>query len=226
MSIYKYSWLVYPSVVAMVILFSSMVLLSPAFWQDLFNTASKVEAANTQANNLKTKLKLLEKTDINAETENLGYLLSILPSSKQIPVLTSQLQSAAIVSQTFLETYRFDAGDISTTLSGNLANDNLSLSVTYSVLDVASLRNLLDKLQISVPLLAIREVNFSNGKADLKIDALWSPLVKLSTTAIDQPLPNPSSDVLRIRQSFANSLPIFTDASASAVNTSISTNPF
>lgn len=221
----KFAWVIYPVVVTMSILASSTLLFSPGFWQNLFSTASVVQQATATANNLQSKLHALEAVNVPIETENLTYLLSILPATKQIPVLMSQLQSAAVDTGAILESYRFDAGDISSTESANASSDNLVLNVTYTVADLPALRTLLGNLANRTPLLAIHEVHYLGGRVNLKIDALWSPLAKLSASSADQPLPNVSNDMLRIKQQFANNVAVVGQASQAA-SESVSTNPF
>ncbi len=221
----KYTWLIYPVVVVLGILASSVFLLAPSFWQNLFSTAAAVQQATTTANNLQTKLRTLAAVNVPTETDNLTYLLSILPSSKQIPILISQLQSAAADTGTVLESYRFDAGDISATQSAKPVGDDLILSVTYIVSDISTLKNLLANLAGRTPLLAVHEVHFLTGKVDLKIDALWSPLAKLAAAGPNEPLPNAGNDVLRIKQQFAANAAVVNNASGSG-NQTVSTNPF
>lgn len=225
LNIHKFTWLIYPIIVAFGILASSSLLLSPIFWQNLFRTADQIQKDTSIANNLQSKLRTLEAVNVPLETENFTYLLSILPASKQVPILILQLQNAAVATGTILESYRFDPGEISATPAAKQSEDNVLLSVTYLVSDMATLKKLLVNLTSRIPLLLVRDVHFQLGKVELKIDALWSPLVKLPASVSNQPLPTVTNDILRIKQQFASSLGVVTIASAEG-SQSISPNPF
>lgn len=225
--LHKYTWAIYPGVVVVGILASSTLLLSPNFWQNLFNTAAAVQEQSTSANSLQAKLRALESVNIANENDNLSFLLSILPASKQIPVLLSQLQSAAVDTGTILEGYRFEAGDISATESAGITtpSDNLSLSAAYTVADISALRNLINNFENRTPLLAVKEVHYESGRANFKIDALWSPLTKLTASDNAEPLVSVGSGMARIRGQFASIIAVVKDAS-SAADQSVSANPF
>jgi len=226
--LHKYAWLVYPGLVAFGILASSTLLLSPGFWQNLFSTAAAVQEQSAIANNLQIKLRTLESVNISAENDNLNFLLSILPASKQIPTLLSQLQSAAVDTGSILESFRFDAGDISATDAAKATDsDDLTLKAAYIVADMGALKNLISNLENRTPMLSVKEVHYTSGRVDLIIDALWSPLAKFSSGAASDPLVSVGSDMSRIRQQFATiiAVAVVKDAS-SAADQSVSANPF
>ena len=177
-------WLVYPLAVILVVAVSANILFGKlGLWSTLSARQDKVNQAADTATQLRTKLAKLQAVDLAAQHQNLDYLLQVLPSNKNLPVLLAQIQQAASASGAVFEGFRGKVGEVAASESATPTSDKLELEVTLQVGDINQLQQTLSTLETGLPLVKVTQIKLASGRAILLVQGLWAGLAGLPAGA-------------------------------------------
>lgn len=198
-----WSWMAYPLVVVIVILISTNVLFGNiGLWDKLSARQAQLKQQTEMATQLRTKLSKLQSANLSVEHQNLNYLISVLPSNKNLAVLLSQIGQAASASGAIFEGFRGNVGEVAASQSAK-SSDSLELEVTLQVTDISQLQHTLAALETSLPLVKVSQVRLSLGRANLTVEAVWNYLAKLPNgTQYD--VPDIASSLTAVRDQLKN----------------------
>jgi len=218
-SLKRYSWISYPILVAMLILFSINSLLGAQnqAWFGLLQKQQKISKDRETVARLNTKLAVIKSVDVKKTGDDLAWMLSVLPGSARITDVANQLRFAANNSGSVLVGYH------SVQIA---AAADFNLSVEYLVPDFQSGQKLLATLEGSFPLLKITDVTLQAPKMTLSVVSAWKQPQSVSV-AIDDPLPTYDVSLLSLKSLLANYLtPVAPEVSTESASLDQLANPF
>lgn len=179
-----WTWLIYPLAVVLVVAVSADILFGNlGLWNKLSARQAQIQQNAEISAKLRAKLAKLQSVNLATEHQNLDYLLAVLPPSKNLPVLLSQIQQAASVSGAIFEGFRGKVGEVAASASATSASDKLELEVTLQVGDINQLQQTLAALETGLPLVKITQIKLAAGRAILTVLGLWSGLTALPAGA-------------------------------------------
>lgn len=172
----RFLWLGYPLIVMIVIIFSINFFASGNLWAGLTHKKAKVDANRAQITKLTKKLTMLKSVNLSKVSDENNYLQTLIPTSKQVPMLLTEIYQSASAAGVLVESYRGSVRDVTASASG----EKMSLDVTFLVGDADNLYKLLKQLEHRIPLIDIGKVSFSEGKAVISVTGLWYPESKFA----------------------------------------------
>ncbi|KKS32533.1 MAG: hypothetical protein UU93_C0006G0012 [Candidatus Amesbacteria bacterium GW2011_GWA2_42_12] len=172
----RFLWLAYPLIVLVLIIFSINFFASGRLWAGLTRQKSKVDANRIQITKLTKKLALLKNVDLSKVNNENNYLQTLVPTSKQVPMLLTEIYQSATAAGVLVESYKGSVRDVTASASG----EKMSLDVTFLVGDANNLYKLLQQLERRIPLLDITKVSFTLDKAVVTVSGLWYPVLKFT----------------------------------------------
>ncbi len=200
----QWLWLAYPVGVILVLFLSTKVLFGPTgVLAHLAQNQTQLQQQQVTSSQLKAKLAVLQATNLDSQQHNLNYLLTILPANKNLPLLLAQIQQAASNSGAIVLGFNGQVGQVSATDSASQSDNKFALAVDLAITNMAQLQTLLNHLETSLPLLQVNKVNLTDGKANIVIEGLWSPLTKLPAGA-EHPVTDVQPQVAEISDRFKN----------------------
>lgn len=217
--------LIYPLAVVLVIAVSANILFGKlGLWSTLSTRQAQVNQAADTAAKLRTKLAQLQAVDLATQHQNLDYLLQVLPSNKNLPVLLAQIQQAASASGAIFEGFRGKVGEVAASESATPATDKLELEVTLQVGDINQLQQTLSSLETGLPLVKVTQIKLASGRAILLVQGLWAGLARLPAGA-QYAVADTAADISKLRDQLKayTSLPL---AEAVTDTSGVNPNPF
>ncbi|MDO8487786.1 MAG: type 4a pilus biogenesis protein PilO [bacterium] len=204
----KWHWLLYPLGVGVVVLTSINILFgSSGLWEKISGSRERLAKQEAQTAKLRAKLTVLQGANRQVESDNLTYLLSVLPARKNLPTLLAEVEQASSVSGAIFEGFKGRVSEVaaseSATASAGIASDALQLEVTLVVVDLSQLRAALASLENSLPLVKINKIEFAAGKAILLVEGLWHTLAKLPAGP-DYPVVDSSASLAQLRAALSS----------------------
>ncbi len=201
----KYGWLAYPIGVGVAIIVSISILFGPhGLWVKMAQSGEQVKAQTIAAANLRTKLARLQAVNLQVENQNFEYLISVLPAQKNLPVLLSQISQAASNSGVILDSFKGHVGEVAASESAtpptNTAVDTgqLQLVVSLTVGSFDQLKQMIDKLESSLPLVEVEQVKYADVHAEMVVKGDWNRLDKLAAGS-QYEIPDISADLLQLK---------------------------
>lgn len=198
-----WSWVAYPLVVVVVILASTNILFGNlGLWGKLSARQTQLQKQVEMATQLRTKLSKLQSANLAVEHQNLDYLISVLPSNKNLAALLAQISQAASASGAIFEGFRGNIGEVAASQSA-ASSDTLELEVTLKVTDIHQLQQTLAMLETSLPLIKVSQVKLTLGRANLIVEGVWNFLAKLPFGA-QYAVPDVSVSLAAVRNQLKN----------------------
>lgn len=186
----KWLWLAYPGVVFLLIFVSWQWLVAGPnqIWQKIAAKQQKVAEQQIQSAVLRQKLVALRGFDVNNLNNQLGFLELAVPVENKISALfalSRQLSGEAVA----IDGYKGATGG--------------GLTLSLRLADLTVLKDMLSRLQETVPLLTIKSVKLTNStQAEVGLEVAWK-LVKPVEVAADKPLPTLTGVVEQLQQKLA-----------------------
>lgn len=178
----RFLWLTYPLVVVILIIFSMNFFVSGNLWAGLTHKKAKVDVNQIQITKLAKKLTMLNRVKLSKVNDEHNYLQTLVPTSKQVPMLLTEIYQSASAAGVLVESYKGSVKEVTATASG----EKMSLDVTFIVGDANNLYKLLGQLEHRIPLIDIGKVSFSDSKAVITITGLWYPIPKFTPNLSDE----------------------------------------
>ncbi len=220
----QWLWLAYPLGVILVLFLSTKVLFGATGVLALLDqNQTHLQQQQITSSQLKAKLAVLQATNLDSQQHSLNYLLTILPANKNLPSLLAQIQQAASNSGAIVLGFKGQVGQVSATDSASEVDNKLALAVDLSITDMAQLQTLLNYLETSLPLIQVNKINLNNGKANMVIEGLWSPLTKLPAGA-EHAVTDVQPEVAELSDRFKNYWQI--SPGAALPDTGVNSTPF
>lgn len=179
----KYKWVVYPAIAGMLVVGSLLYVSSGSvdLWERLRQKNSKVEDEAKALEELSLKLEKLRTIDASRQSENLGWLLGVVPEGKQVWVVVNELQAAAGEAGTVLDSWSSNVGEISVADASASARaavgDPQTLSGFFAVKDVRMALDVVRSIERRMPLLSLSKATYSEGQLTVVVEGVWSPLL-------------------------------------------------
>ena len=185
----KWLWLAYPAMVMLLIGFSWQWLVAgpDQIWQKIAVKQQKVAAQQLQAASLRQKAVVLGEQDVNKLQGQVGFLESVVPVENRVSALLALSRQAA-------------GGSVS--INGYKWATGGGLTLSLGVADLTVLRDLLTRLQQTIPLLAVKSVKLAGESAEVGLEVAWKPARTVEAVA-DKPLPILTGVVEQLQQKLA-----------------------
>ena len=168
MEIKKWSWLVFPLLVgvAVVFLFSKLVSGPDQIWRKLLVSEEKVKAEEIEMEKLKSKLERLNKVDIASQRKILEGLEKAVPSQVQTMLLIGEITTSASESGVAVEKYRI-------VNSGT----QQAVEVTLQTGDAGKLIVWINNMEKWLPMARIVSISYGEGRAEVIVEQVWKEFV-------------------------------------------------
>lgn len=186
----KWLWLAYPGVVVLLVFVSWQWLVAgpDQIWQKIAVKQQKVAAQQLQAASLRQKLAALREQDVNKLQGQVGFLESVVPVENRVSALLVLSRQAA-------------GGSVS--INGYKGATGGGLTLNLGVADLTALKDMLNRLQETIPLLVIKSVKLTNNtQAEVGLEVAWKQ-TKTVEAGADKPLPALSGVVEQLQQKLA-----------------------
>ena len=185
----KWLWLACPGVVVLLIGFSWQWLVAgpDQIWQKIAVKQQKVTSQQMEASNLRQKLAVLRSQDVNNLQSQLGFLELVVPTDNKVAALLALSRQAA--------------GE-SVTINGYKGATGGGLTLSLRLADLTVLKDMLVRLQQTVPLLVVKSVKLSGETAEVGLEVAWKPAKAVEAEA-DRPLPVLTGVVEQLQQKLA-----------------------
>ncbi len=215
----KYTWLGYPVIVAILILFSVNYLVGGQnqAWFKLLEKQQQISKDREAVGIMKAKIATLKQTNVNQVREDLGLMLTAVPDKSPIQAMVNVLRYGAAESGSTLDKYK----------SSSISEGQIVLIADYVVPDFPSVEKLLKTLESSLPLVKIISANYLAPDLTITVAFADIPQDPISVK-ISDPLPSYYEPYSQLKTVLANyQLPtVEVAASASVSSEPISTDPF
>lgn len=187
MEIKKWSWLVFPVLVGVTVVFSFQWLVAgpDQIWRKLWLTGREVQTAEAEAAKLKNKLDKLKRVDMAGQKEILAKLEAAVPRRGQVEILIGEITQAAAESGVAVENYTAGNDEI-----------QLVLKVTLGT-DAGGLVNWVRNMENRVPIVKVMSINYREGRAEAAVRQVWKETVISQAKAEDE-LPEADEKVKNI----------------------------
>ncbi len=206
----QYVWIIYPICVLMLIFFT---LSSRQTFDNLLQTQQNNSQGQKTLAELNNKLSILKQVNTTQTTQDLGWLLQVMPSQKQFDVLINQLRQTGNLNGASLVGYKSGA---------STKTDEFNLSAEFLVPDFGSVQKLLVGLEKSLPLMSITSISLNSNKLVVDVKSAQSPILAV-TRKIEEPLPDYTTSVTNLKTILATygtvAFPEVAPSSASGVVT-------
>lgn len=186
----KWLWLAYPGIVLLLIFVSWQWLVAgpEQIWQKIAVKQQKVAEQRLQAASLRQKLAVLREQNVNSLNSQLGFLELAAPTDNKISAL--------------LALSRQTAGS-SVSINGYKGAGGGGLTLSLGVTDLTVLKDMLARLQETVPLLTIKSVKLTKStQAEVGLEVAWKQSRAVEAVA-DKPLPTLTGVVEQLQQKLA-----------------------
>jgi len=205
----NYTWVLYPVLVAVFIIMGANFILNSGKDTLLKFTErkSEIEEFNLRANNLRSTLEILKGVDVPTTREQLGLMLKAVPASRQVWLLISELNQAAVKSGMSIDSYKGSIGDIQeatksadavATPEAELTEPSaMILKVVFENEDFSQLAFGLGELERLIPLVKIVRIDYGINSAEITVEGAWSAW-EASSNNPELVLPDYRSDVLKV----------------------------
>lgn len=215
MEVKKWSWLVFPVLVGVTVVFSSRWLMAgpDQIWRKLWLTGREVQTAEAEAAKLKNKLDKLKRVDMAGQKEILAKLEAAVPRRGQVEILIGEITQAAAESGVAVESYT--AGNDETWLV---------LKVTLGT-DVGGLVNWVRNMENRVPIVKVMSINYREGRAEVAVGQVWKETVISQAKAEDE-LPEADEKVKNILSKLEEFRKIGTGSGQMQDDGAVNPNPF
>ncbi len=172
MEIKKWSWLVWPGVVAATALFSFRWLAAgpDQIWRKLWLTGREVKTAEVEVIKLKDKLDKLKGVDVTGQKKILEKLEAAVPGRGQVEVLIGEVMQAASESGVAVQSYEAGSG-----LKVTLQTGNLGLLAAW-----------VDNMERRLPLVKIVNISYMEGQAEVAVEQVWKETVASGARVTDE----------------------------------------
>jgi hypothetical protein len=188
-------------------------LSSRPVFDNLLQTQQKNSQAQKTLAVLNNKLSTLNQVNTTQTTQDLGWLLQVMPSKKQFDVLINQLRQIGNTNGASLVSYKSGA---------STKSEEFNLVAEFLVPDFGSMQRLLTGLENSLPLASITSVSLDSTKLVIEVKSAHSPILTVSRK-IDEPLPDYVTNLTNLKASLSTyntvAFPEVQPSSASAVVT-------
>jgi len=164
MEIKKWSWLVFPLLVGVTVVFSSKWLIAgpDQIWRKLWLTGREVQTAEVEVAKLKNKLDKLKRVDITGQRKILEKLEAAVPRRGQVEVLIGEVMQAASESAVAVQGYEAGSG---------------GLKVTLQTGDLGQLAAWVDNMERRLPLVKIVNISYMQGRAEVTVEQVGKEFV-------------------------------------------------
>jgi len=185
----KWLWLAYPGVVVLLMGFSWQWLVAgpDQIWQKIAVKQQNVASQQLEAANLRQKLAILRSQNTDDLKRGLDFLELAVPSDNKVSAL--------------LALSRQTAGE-AVVINGYKSAGGGGISLNIRLNDLVVLRDMLTRLQQTVPLLVIKSVKFTDSQADIGLEVAWKP-AKPVQAEDNKPLPVLTGVVEQLQQKLA-----------------------
>jgi len=208
MRLQRWVWLVYPllSLVFMVVSLNFLLGQGAGWLAKLQSQQKSMETDQQRLSKLKTKLDLLKNVQVSKEKQRLQLLNNAVPTTNQLWVLISELKQAGVVSN----------------YSG--VND-AELTVNFDVSEISKLKNTVSILEKLLPLVDVKTIEFTEGKAKMIVDSRWK-LVDSVATSVTDVLPEYESVVAGVESKLQGYSLVQLQQNSGSESAGFRTNPF
>lgn len=212
MGVKKWSWLVFPILVTITVLFSSRWLVAgpDQIWRKLRLTGREVKTAEVEVVKLKNKLDVLNGVDMARQKEILAKLETAVPRREQVEVLIGEVLQAAFESGAAVESYRA-AGS--------------GLGVTLQAGDPGLLKSWVDNMERRLPLVKIVNINYVEGRAEVTVEQVWKETVISGAGPADE-LPETGEQAKNILSKLGEFREVGTSSGQTKDDGAVNPNPF
>lgn len=217
----RFLWLTYPVIVIILIIFSLNFFVSGNLWAGLTNKKAKVEANRIQITKLTKKLTMLKNVNLSKVNDENNYLKTLVPTSKQVPMLLTEIYQSATAAGVLVESYKGSVLEVTATASG----EKMSLDVTFIVGDVDKLHALLEQLEHRIPLIDITKVSFTLDKTVITVSGLWYPVLQF-TPSLNYTITDPAPIIEDINSKLSKYMVTVTPSVDVVTIDKASENPF
>ncbi len=216
MEIKKWSWLVFPALVGIMIIFSfgKLVAGPNQIWRKLWLNEGKVKAAEVEVAKLKNKLDRLKQVDVAGQQKLLADLGKAVPSQMQPMLLVGEMNQAASESGMVIEKYRIDD-----------SGKQQLLKVSLMTGDMGKLIAWVDSMERWLPLVKIVGINYKDGRADIEVEQWWKESAA-SGAKPDDELPETAKKIKIVMEQMAGYRELMAGVSLPADDGSVNSNPF
>ena len=185
----KWLWLAYPGGVVLLMGFSWQWLVAgpDQIWQKIAVKQQNVASQQLEAANLRQKLAILRSQNTDDLKRGLDFLELAVPSDNKVSAL--------------LALSRQTAGE-AVVINGYKSAGGGGISLNIRLNDLVVLRDMLTRLQQTVPLLVIKSVKFTDSQADIGLEVAWKP-AKPVQAEDNKPLPVLTGVVEQLQQKLA-----------------------
>ena len=185
MEMRKWSWIVFPALVGITVVFSSRWLIAgpDQIWQKLWLTSGEVKTADAEVAKLKNKLAILNGVDIVGQKEVLSRLETAVPSQRRAELLIWEVTAAASESGVAVE--RYGAGGDET---------QQFLQVTLRTDDAVRFVDWVERMEKWLPLVTLVNVNYKEGRVEVNLEQEWKATV-VSNAKPEDELPETAGKV-------------------------------
>lgn len=212
----KWSWLVFPVLVVIMIIFSFGRLVSgpDQIWRKLRLNEGKVKAAEMEVAKLKNKLNKLKQVDVAGQQKLLAQLGKAVPSQMQPMLLVGEMNQAASESGVVIEKYSIDNGE---------KQQDLKISIATG--DAGKLIAWVDGMERWLPLVKIVSISYKDGRAEVVVGQEWKELVVTGAKPGDE-LPETAEKIKIVMEQMAGYRELTAGVSLPADDGSVNPNPF
>ncbi len=167
MEIKKWSWLAFPALVVVMIMFSfgRLVAGSDQIWRKLWLNEEKVKAAEIEVAKLKNKLERLKQVDVVGQQKLLAQLGKAVPSQMQPMLLIGEMNQAASESGVVIEKYSIDNGE-----------KQQELKISIATGDAGKLTAWVNDMEGWLPFVKIVSISYKDGRAEVVVEQEWKEL--------------------------------------------------
>lgn len=215
MEIRRWSWLMFPLFVGVVILISYGWLVAGPnqIWQKLWVDQEKVKAAEIEVARLKSKLDALSRVNVADQREILAALEKATPSQMRPMLLIGEMTVAASESGVVIEKYK-TGGDRSQ-----------QLEVSLQTGDAGKLIEWINHMEKWIPLVSIVRMSYTGGQAEVTVEQMWKGFVASGARPEDE-LPEMGERTKAVMSKISGYRELTTEAIVPADDGTTNPNPF
>ncbi len=179
--LFDWNWLVYPAVVAAVIVGCTMFLVKGGIL-DVYQIWSKKTTAEevlAREQLLENKYNLLADMDYETYTSDLTELRKVVPDVRSVWNLINELQLAGSRNNTVLVSYQGAVGDIREATGPALqvaGETGILLTAKYDQSDIRILNNILADLEKMLPFISVKKLTLNTSGMEMMVEGAWAPL--------------------------------------------------
>lgn len=219
MRVREYTWVLYPVVAAILIVFSGQWVLSSG-QTGLAFLKSKTEDLKQQdarAAQLKQKVDALNGVKSQVVSGELQQLVTAVPAVKQASLVLSEIGSASTASGAIVVGYKSpQIGDVKeATASGTPASDvsAFAIDVDVQLTGDAQLQQFMADLENQMPILRVTKIKYQSNRATVTVSPAFSPWTKVDQQT-DNPLPDYGTQVAGAVRAISGYAPAVEDNSS------------